>query len=592
MAVTEIDGHFVARLGARTQVAFGPDVRDQVAARFAVVEARTLLPSHHWSTLQLDSRYPRDLQGRTYTGAFGQPSAMVVATQLLEPMYVLDPTRFPWGGPPICTRQGWVIAGNHRAILLQRAALWRDDERQVDAYQRYREALFGSLPDWGLTPADVLSHAAPVLVRVLDDAQWRAVSPVERDRRLRRLNILSDRPPTKAYDFLSDGFAMATALCGSGRGHDSSAQRLANERLDGTINAAGSDASREAISALRTFVVDGSLNATLRGSRGPALLAMLQRYGAVTFAEYPALVDPVHDRLSPAGRSRVTWMMRALLIEDRVILGATSRRVFQKFEGNWDRLLAAAYGHVGVIVRARLRDALAELANPVPGTPPHDVTLAPPLSLGLAGAAAGVERETNPHPSPDTRSASGRYLAACIAALPAGELGRVIDRWLLTLVPAGEHGQVSLFSDVAPSAASGEMAERAVLAEALAARGPRRRSASLPRVPNPEQYLTSSEWAALEPLMPSWIRSSPYRVGGRPPHSSRALAAGIVYVIAHGATADTVVPAWQTLPRHWLEQKLVCRRTTLQRRLALLDSMPGGRGAFFQVAAAIAAARQ
>lgn len=537
-------------LGSRTAVAF--DRRTRVPAVFAVVEASDLIPSHRWDTLQGDRRYPRTLQAREYSGTFGHVARSIVATQILEPIYVLDPTRFPWGGPPICTSTGVVVVGNHRAVLLQRAALGQGD-RQVAAYARYREELFATIDLWGVELAALTSLDAPVLVRVLDESRLDAGDAGGQLLSLQRLNILSDRTPTKAYDALSDGFAMAMSLRGvAGR------------------------PSVEFVASVTRLLGRAPLSAALRGSVGYDLVALLTSLGAVAPGEHPGLVAAGGKRLSASGHDRVQWMLRALVVGDKAALASAPKDIVARLDGCWGRLLEISVTVAGDAMQSRLAEALSLLGSAQAEGVPVD-------ALGGSGDWFG--------PLPSSRVV---HLALCLQRAPQDQLPALIDRWLETLrvrgAAVGDQTELVGFGarDDAYEVDEDDWLSRAV-SELGATAARRKRAAQL----RPEDYLSATEWSQLVALLPSPTeRSSDVRKGGRPTCSNRSLAAGLVYVFEAGATRDSVVAAWARLPRDWIDRRLICGRTTLQRRLSRLDSRPGGRDAVFDVVASIAAARR
>ncbi|MES2358273.1 MAG: hypothetical protein V4529_07985 [Gemmatimonadota bacterium] len=537
-----------AVFGKQIKVFFG--AKTEVNAVYALVEAAELIPSHDWGSLQRDSRYPRALQGRAYSGQFGLAAAAVVATELLQWVYVLDPTKFPWGGPPICLGKGDVLAGNQRAILLQRAAL-RGDARHVAAYEKYRAELFATLDYWGVGADAAQSLSFPVLVRILDEEQWKMIGDKERERRLRRLNMLSDRAPTKAYDVLSDGIAMAYSVL----------------HVEGR-------SSRDTIATLARLVDGSSLDDVLSGSRGYEIVSTLTNFGALTSSEHPSLIEPATKRLSSAGRSRVTWMIRALVVNDRTVLGSTSDQVLQKLDRSWANLLTFAHGEAGDLVRTRLFQAFERLGT-----------------TKAEGGRAAAHGE--PHPRLRTQAEpNSRLLAECLESLGKEDVAGFMAKWLPTLMHADAETEEPVFTGFEIAREKGEIAERAVLEDALLVIQRRGLTRTGRQLPYPEDYLSPTEWAALEPLMPRpTTRQSPAKRGGRPTHSNQALAAAFVYAFEIGATPATLFSVWGEMPTVWTKRGLVCRRTTLQRRLALFDTMPERRAEFFALVAEIAAGR-
>lgn len=554
-----------ARLGDPTLILFGSRVEE--SGRFAIAEARDLVPSHQWDGLQPDSRYPSSMQGRGYSGRFGKTAGEIVALQVLDPLYVLDLTQFAWGGPPICLPSGIVVAGNHRAILLQAAAL-REDARHTSAYAAYRQILFSKASYWGIDARAIDELKKPVLVRVLDAAS--AAATDESGAAAVRLNVLSDRPPTKAYDPLSDGFAMAMSL------------RDARGRV-----------SAEAVSFLCDIIGDAPLSTALRHRRGYGLLPELTRFGVVTVAEHPAFIESHGGRMSKGGRARITWMVRALVTNDRGVLASAPVWVLERLDGCWALLLVEANSSVGDIMRARISETLRFLS-----------------AVDAAPTTVEADKLLNQAQPP-----CAVLLAKCLRRLSAKRLPAVVGQWLQTLDSTGGGGgdevtHADLFSvaslpaasvngpgavldDVSGAGAGTAVAgrEREFLettVDALQGRAPNVGGA--PRLP--DEYLSATEWSQLDTMMPAESDRVPSVRGGRPVASNRALAAGLVRAFERGATPTTLLAKWAQLLQPWFDQRLICRRTTLQRRLARFDAMPGGRGAILAVVESLARRRR
>ncbi len=95
--------------GAETEVFFQDR---EIRARYRVVEADDLIPSHDAVSFERHPAYPAAIQGRAYHGAAGQAARehIIARTTRLEPKKLLNPT-ITVGGPPTITPDGVVVAG-------------------------------------------------------------------------------------------------------------------------------------------------------------------------------------------------------------------------------------------------------------------------------------------------------------------------------------------------------------------------------------------------------------------------------------------------------------------------------------------------
>jgi hypothetical protein len=334
--------------------------------------------------------------------------------------------------------------------------------------------------------------------------------------------------------------------------------------------------SGDAIGTLIDLLQGSSLDAILRGAGGYKLVGELTSLGALTVAEHPALINASAERLSAGGRSRITWMVRALVLDDRGVLASASDAVLSKLDGCSLTLLAS----LGCVFRDAMRQRICEAID----------LLAAAKSEGLSVHSYASTESMLEH-LPGTPS---RLLACCIEGLRARDLVELVNRWVATLGPSdfGKDAEPML-AGFGNCVARGKEAELAVLEEGAAhAVQMLSKRVGRPNVP-PDEYLSPTEWAQLEPLIPEpTARRSGAHLGGRPVLSNKSLAAGLVCAFEMGATPDTIFATWRRLPSVWVERKLVCRRTTLQRRLKQLDSALGGRAALLGAVAEIAVVRR
>lgn len=158
--------------GAATRIVT-PQRPDGEPARYAVMEATDLVPSHLPDSFQPDPRYPAGVQEREYHRQQEEQAKVVQGAQKLNPALVLSDTPSAVDGPPIVTsgKAALVMGGNGRAMMLARA-MGSEDTRTA-----YREQLLQKASSFGLDRSAIEKMRAPVLVRVLDEVK--STSPKE-----------------------------------------------------------------------------------------------------------------------------------------------------------------------------------------------------------------------------------------------------------------------------------------------------------------------------------------------------------------------------------------------------------------------------
>ena len=131
-------------------------------ARYRVVEASSLTPSHNPQTFGKNEAYPEGVQERSYHSSKDAQIAVIQNAQDLKPDLVIntDPTALT--GPPQVTPSGIVIGGNSRTMSLQRAY-------QEGGADSYKQELSDRASEFGLAPDQVAGMSEPVLVREFTD---------------------------------------------------------------------------------------------------------------------------------------------------------------------------------------------------------------------------------------------------------------------------------------------------------------------------------------------------------------------------------------------------------------------------------------
>ena len=135
-----------------------------------LVEADELISkvSHNPESFEPTAGYPEDLQPRE-RGAIAQQADIRKMASNLQPNLLMDSPTLTEGAPIVGPADGWVEAGNGRAMAIIRAK-----NEHPDKYASYKAALEQNADRLGLTKADITNMTNPVLVRKrllsMDDA--------------------------------------------------------------------------------------------------------------------------------------------------------------------------------------------------------------------------------------------------------------------------------------------------------------------------------------------------------------------------------------------------------------------------------------
>jgi hypothetical protein len=152
-------------LEARRTVVITPQRPQGEAARYDLLEASSLIPSHRPADFRPDPMYPPGIQERAYHDQVAEQLKVRQGAQLLQPALLLSRTPSPLDGPPLVTEppSAIVLGGNGRAMMLVLAY-----SAFPSSATSYREALMARAGDFGFSASEVQALKAPVLVRVIE----------------------------------------------------------------------------------------------------------------------------------------------------------------------------------------------------------------------------------------------------------------------------------------------------------------------------------------------------------------------------------------------------------------------------------------
>lgn len=136
--------------------------RQRVPARYEVVELADLKPSHRAGNGRFlpTPDYPANLQPRNYRDP-GEQGKVLKGAANLVPARLLSDIDTATDGPPAVSPEGFVLNGNGRAMMIQRAAA-------TGKLGGYKTELARRAESFGLDPATIQGMKEPVLIRRVD----------------------------------------------------------------------------------------------------------------------------------------------------------------------------------------------------------------------------------------------------------------------------------------------------------------------------------------------------------------------------------------------------------------------------------------
>lgn len=160
-----------------------------VKGRYAVVEAADLLPSHKMGggKFTVEEDYPQELQPTRYESDAAAQETTRGYRGKFDPNEVLSTAPGVEGGTPTITREGVVLNGNGRAMIVK--DLYGSGEGAG-----YKDAVLSRAEQFGLDAEAVAKMEAPVLVRVADvpEARRQEFAAVGNVSRMKRGSVVAE----------------------------------------------------------------------------------------------------------------------------------------------------------------------------------------------------------------------------------------------------------------------------------------------------------------------------------------------------------------------------------------------------------------
>jgi hypothetical protein len=226
-------------------------------ARYRLMEAHDVVPSHDPETWAKNGAYPEGIQERLYHSDKAEQNKVERNARNLEPAFVVNTNPDALNGPPVITPEGHVLGGNSRAMSMQLA--YRQGGEKASALRKH---LTDNAHHFGFRPEDVQAMVNPVLVR---EATPESSDPAH----LRKLVRLYNEGHTQAMDPKALSVALSSKL-GEDVIHNLAGQMEAGESLAEFLD---SPRSRSFVEALDRAGVIDERNANAYKERGGKLNA-------------------------------------------------------------------------------------------------------------------------------------------------------------------------------------------------------------------------------------------------------------------------------------------------------------------------------
>jgi hypothetical protein len=258
----------------------------ELPAKYRLMEADALQPSHDAQTFAKNPAYPEGLQERAYDTSKEAQNRVIQQAQNYDPRYTVNTNPDAVNGPPVVTPDGTVLGGNSRAMSTQR--LYAEDG------SAYKEALKEQASAYGFTPEQVDGMKKPVLVRQVD-------APATED----------------------DARRLGSELNKSMTGAMGVSERAVS---------AGKNIKPETLRSVANMMQDDTTLREAMSKHGADIVKMLTQDGVITDRERPQFVDAETGGLSEEGKTFVERALLGSVIDDPRLMDAAPKSVKAKLE--------------------------------------------------------------------------------------------------------------------------------------------------------------------------------------------------------------------------------------------------------------------
>jgi hypothetical protein len=259
-------------------------------AKYKLVEADSLIPSHNATSFKKNPKYPAGVQERSYEVSKEAQNRVIQQAQNYDPAYTVNTNPDAVNGPPVVTKEGIVLGGNSRTMSTQRL--------YAKGGQAYRDYLRKNASQFGIKPEDIDSLQKPILVREV-----------------------ATPPDTEAARRI--GSDLNKSMTG--------ALGVAEKAVS-----AGRSISRESMSQVSAWLKEspeGSLRDILR-DHGKEVIRLLENDKIIGERERPAIVDTSTGGLSEEGKTFVERALLGSVVDDPVLMDKAPKSILNKIGGS------------------------------------------------------------------------------------------------------------------------------------------------------------------------------------------------------------------------------------------------------------------
>jgi len=259
-----------------TLVITSPEGSEKLPCRYMIVDAKNLIPSHiptDAGLLQKNSKYPDNLQERSYEGDIMEAEKVRNNLRQFFPPLVINTNPDAVNGPPVADRNLVVLGGNSRAMTMQ--LMYKQSQhssRYREIQAKYISYLIERSLDFGLTIGDVLAVQQPILIRVLDLDTMRRFSEAQ------RLVRLLNESLTQKMSYTQELTAIARSIPREGW------NKIAK------------------VIALTMDVEDSTFNEYMQTPKATPLIDTLRQFGVFSLRNFSVYFDQENKALNRLGR--------------------------------------------------------------------------------------------------------------------------------------------------------------------------------------------------------------------------------------------------------------------------------------------------
>lgn len=216
-ATEEAEGIEGAVVSDEVTEIFSPSDNDPIEVRYAVVPIESMIPSNDPSG-NVNPDYPSELQPRDRTRT-ATKNQIVNILGNLNPKKLLDNRMNAADGSPIVNKDGIVVSGNMRTMVLTR--MYEVDEEKAESY---RDTIIERAEELGIDTSNLPEN--PVLVGITENSDMEYLTELSR-----RLNSQSTAAYSTTEQAFTDAKQMSDALVNELMPFDSEITRANNEKF-------------------------------------------------------------------------------------------------------------------------------------------------------------------------------------------------------------------------------------------------------------------------------------------------------------------------------------------------------------------------